>query len=118
MFDKILTALRSRPRQLEAKDEWLFVTVNTMKAIIDNSKRDDITEVLKAADCRTTAELQRMYDTIQGKYGREGFTYRHAPAYYYLSSLIAGYPDMELNEADRENISKFYKEAEYLLYKV
>ena len=118
MFDNVLRTLQSRPGQLVKKDEWLFVTVNTMKAIIDNSQKNDIQEVLKATECMTTSELQRMYDVIQGKYGREGFSYRNASTYYYLSSLVARYPDEELNEKDKEIIVDFYGETEYLLYKL
>ena len=118
MFDRVLKKLQSKPVQLEDTEEWLFVTVNTMNAIIDNSKREDTGTVKKAAECTTAAELQRMYDMIQGKYGRDGFSYRNSTAYYFLSSLAARFPDVELTDKDRENIRNFCETEEYLLYRI
>ena len=118
MFESILEKLKTKPIQLENLDEWLFVTINTMKAIIENSNKEDVQVVLEAGDCSTTAEIQRMYDMIQGKYGRKGFSYRNSPSYYYLSSLVARYPDVELTEKDRESILNFFETMEYLLYKI
>ena len=118
MFEDVLLKIKTKPKQLDNIDEWLFVVVNTMKAIIDNSCREDLYLVLKAGGCHTTSELQRMYDSIQGKYGREGFSYRNDPAYYYLSSLVARYPERELTDKDRKNIVKFYDATEYLLYRI
>lgn len=118
MFEDVLQALRSNLKQIEDLNEWLFVTINTMKAIIDNSNREDVQKVKKAAECSTTAELQRMYDMIQGKYGREGFSYRNNPSYYYLSSLVARYPNVKLTEEDKQSILNFFEISEYFLYKI
>ena len=92
--------------------------INAMKAIVDNSCRDDVSIVLKAKDCDTTAEIQRMYDMIQGKYGREGFSYRNNPSYYYLSSLVARFPDQELDISNKEKIAEYYDEDGFLLYRL
>ena len=118
MFDRVLHKLQTKPVQLEDMEEWLFVTVNTMKAVIDNSKREDIGIVKKAAECGNVSELQRMYDMIQGKYGRDGFSYRNSGAYHYLSSLVARFSDAVLTEKDREDIRCFCETEEYLLYRI
>ena len=89
-----------------------------MKAIIDNSCKEEISLVRKATECHTTSELQAMYDAIQGKYGREGFSYRNNPKYYYLSSLVAKYPKEELTDIDRASISTYCEAEEYLLYRI
>lgn len=118
IFYKTLTKLRSHIIQLDSLDEWLFVTVNTMKAIIDNSCKDDISLVLKATELDSTDQIQHLYDTIQGKYGREGFSYRNAPSYYYLSSLIARFPNTPLVCSDQDKIRKYFEYNSYLLYEV
>ena len=118
MIDHIAEKLRKHIDDLDDIDEWLFVVINTMKAIVDNSCRDDVSIVLKAKDCDTTAEIQRMYDMIQGKYGREGFSYRNNPSYYYLSSLVARFPDQELDKSSKEKIAEYYNEDGFLLYRL
>ena len=37
MFEDVLRKINTKPKQLDDIDEWLFVVINTMKAIIDNS---------------------------------------------------------------------------------
>ena len=118
MFEDVLRKIKTKPKQLVNLDDWLFVVVNTMKAIIENSCKEDVSLVLKARGCHTTSELQRMYDSIQGKYGRGGFSYRNDPKYSYLSSLVARYPETELTDKDKENIAMYYDIAEYLLYRI
>ena len=118
MFERVLERIRSKAELIDDKDEWIFVVINTMKAIIDNSCKEDVSFVGRAADCHTTMELQAMYDTIQGKYGREGFSYRNNPKYYYLSSLVARYPNEELTDKDREKIERYCEVEVYLLYNI
>ena len=50
-FESILLKLKGHIIQMESLDDWLFVAVNTMKAIVDNSCKDDAALVLKAAEC-------------------------------------------------------------------
>ena len=52
------------------------------------------------------------------KYGREGFSLRNDPRYYYLSSLVTRFPDMELSEADREKIRIFYECDKFFIYEL
>ena len=61
MFDRVLERIKSKAEQLDNKDEWLFVVINTMKAIIDNSCKEENSLVRKATDCHTTSELQAIY---------------------------------------------------------
>ena len=116
MYEEVLNKVQARATKLDSLEEWLFVVVNTMIAFVTNSAKGQEPVVLKAAECKNTSEVQRFYDRIQGMYGREGFSYRNHPKYYYLSSLIAIFPAKELTDDDREFIRKCYEEEEYLLY--
>ena len=118
MIDYITDKLKTHIEILEDPDEWLFVAINTMKAIVDNSCKEEVSIVLKAQEYDTTAEIKQMYDMIQGKYGREGFSYRNNPAYFYLSSLIARFPDCKLDQNSKEKIVGYYNEREFLLYRI
>ncbi len=118
MYYSILPKLKSHIIRPDTLDEWLFIAVNTMKAIIDNSCKEDISVVLKAAELNSTDQIQQFYDTIQGRYGREGFSYRNAPSYHYLSSLIARFPKTQLSESDQEKIREYYECDIFLLYEV
>lgn len=118
LYQSIKDKLISRTKQIESLDEWLFVTVNTMKAIVDNSNKDEIDIVVQVADLQDTEQLQRFYDMIQGKYGREGFSYRNDERYYYLSSIVAKYPPTELSEKDRENVRGYIDYNHFFLYEL
>ncbi len=118
IYDSALTKVKSHIIQMDSLDEWLFVAINTMKAIIDNSRKEDISVVLKAAEFDSTDQIQQLYDTIQGRYGREGFSYRNAPGYYYLSSLIARFPKTQLSGSDHDKIRKYFECDIFLLYEV
>ncbi len=117
-FESILLKLKGHIIRMESLDDWLFVAVNTMKAIVDNSCKDDAAIVLKAAECSDTSEIQQLYDRIQGMYGREGFSYRNAPSYYYLSSLVARFHVTELTESDLESIKEYFGYDGYFMYKL
>ena len=45
-FESILLKLKGHIIQMESLDDWLFVAVNTMKAIVDNSCKDINCEAL------------------------------------------------------------------------
>ena len=72
--------------------------------------------VLKATELDSTDQIQQLYDTIQGRYGRDGFSYRNAPSYYYRSSLVARFPKTQLSGADYDKIREYYEHDIYLLY--
>ena len=114
----ILLKLQRHVLQFDDLEDWLFLTINTMKSIVDNSCKDEMNVVLKAAELSSTAQIQHLYDTIQGMYGGEGFSLRNDPRYYYLSSLVARFPDMELSETDREKISMFYEFDKFFIYEL
>ena len=114
----ILLKLQRHVLQFDYLEDWLFLTINTMKAIVDNSGKNEMNVVLKAVELSGTAQIQQLYDTIQGMYGREGFSLRNDPRYYYLSSLVARFPDMELSEADREKIRFFYECDKFFIYEL
>ena len=92
--------------------------LNTMRAIIDNSCKEDVSVVLKATELDSTDQIQRLYETIQGRYGIDGFSYRNAPSYYYLSSLVARFPKAQLSGADHDKIREYYEHDIFLLYEV
>ncbi len=115
---ELKTVLKAKPKRLTDLEQWLYVTVNTAKAIIDNSDKDGLNAVSVLAECAGTAELQQRFDIIQGKFGRGNFSERHSPDYIYLCSLVADFPDKELTDADRETIGRFCKINSYLLYEI
>ena len=116
MYERMLEKIREHVLTLDSLEEWLFVAVNTMKAIVTNSAKGQEQVVLKALECETTQEMQQLYDKVQGLYGREGFSYRNHPNYYYLSSLVARFPERKLTAKDKERIREFYATKDYLLY--
>ena len=118
IYDEVLKQLKDHPAQIEDLEEWLFVTINTMKAIVMSSAKGQEQIVLDAIKCESTQQIQQLYDRIQGLYGREGFSYRNHPDYYYLSSLVARYPEQQLTEADKNSIRDYYNTDVYLLYEI
>lgn len=117
-FEAVLIKLKERVSQLDTLDDWLLVTINTMKAIVENTCKEDVEIVLKATGFQDTVQVQQLYDMVQGKYGREGFSARHDPQYYYLSSLVARFPRMELSEEDRNKITEYFGCDKFFLYKL
>lgn len=65
-----------------------------------------------------SGEIQRTFDIVQGKYGRDGFSGKRSPAYAYLCSLVANYPDQALSDPDREQIKKYSAVDSFLLYEI
>lgn len=118
IYEKIKTSLKDRPNQLAELNAWLFVTINTARAMVDNTNKEDIQVIGEAELCRTSAELQRWFDSIQGRYGREGFSYRHSPIYFYLCSLTAFFEDMPLCDENREFIKRAGGYDRYFLYEI
>lgn len=110
--------LKAKPPKLTNLDQWLFVTVNTAKSIIDNTSKRNLGDVLKLCACERTGQLQHAFDIIQGKFGRDGFSQRYSPAYLYLCSLVANFPDQELSDRDKELIRQYSAVDTYLLYEI
>lgn len=118
LYNKIKTELQSRPKQLTDMEQWLFVTVNTAKAMIDNTSKKDIGIVTEFAECESVSQIQQRFDVLQGKFGREGFSERHSRVYIYLCSLVAGFPDREITDKERLLIKEYYMLDSYLLYEL
>ena len=70
IYDEVLKQLKGHPAQIDDLAEWLFVTINTMKAIVMNSAKGQERIVLEAINCGSTQQIQQLYDRIQGLYGR------------------------------------------------
>lgn len=118
IYIQIVTMLKGRPKQLTTLDQWLFVAVNTAKSMIDNTSKGNVDLVLKFADCNSISQIQHEFDIIQGKFGREGFSQRRNPSYYYLCSLVANFPDQQLSQEDKERIKQYSTIDTYLLYEL
>ncbi len=116
MYSK--TALKNKPKELSNLDQWLFVAVNTAKSIIDNTSKNNLGDVMKLSECKSTSQIQHEFDIIQGKFGREGFSQRYSPVYLYFCSLVANYSDEELSNEDRELIKQYNAVETYLLYEI
>lgn len=110
--------LKAKPQKLTNLDQWLFVAVNTAKSIIDNTSKSNLDNVMKLSECNSTSQIQHEFDIIQGKFGRDGFSQRHSPAYLYLCSLVANFPDQELSDKDKELIRQYGTVETYLLYEI
>lgn len=117
-YANIKEKLTVRPKKLTEREQWLFVTVNTAKSIIDNTSKGRSDYVIKLADCGSISQMQHEFDIIQGKFGREGFSQRHSPAYIYLCSLVADFPDEELSDRDKELIVQYSAVEAFLLYDI
>ena len=97
IYTSIKEKLKAKPKKLTDLDQWLFVVVNTAKSIIDNTSKNNLGDVMKLSECKSTSQIQHEFDIIQGKFGREGFSQRYSPVYIYLCSLVANYSNEELD---------------------
>lgn len=118
LYANIRAMLMTRPKRLTEREQWLFVAVNTAKSIIDNTDKSSSGDVAGLACCDSIGQLQHEFDIIQGRYGREGFSQRHSPAYIYLCSLVADFPEGELSDRDKELIVEYSTAEKYLLYEI
>lgn len=118
IYVNIKAELATKPKKLTTLDHWLFVTVNTAKSIIDNTSKNNSDSVTKLAGCNSTSQIQHEFDMIQGKFGREGFSQRYSPAYLYLCSLVADFPNQELSNKDKELIKQYSAVESFLLYEI
>lgn len=118
IYTSIKEKLKAKPKKLTDLDQWLFVVVNTAKSIIDNTSKNNLGDVMKLSECKSTSQIQHEFDIIQGKFGREGFSQRYSPVYIYLCSLVANFPNQELSNKDKELIMQYSTVETYLLYEI
>ena len=118
IYANIKSELKGKPKKLTNLNQWLFVAVNTAKSIIDNTSKNNLDNVMKLSDCNSTSQIQHEFDIIQGKFGREDFSQRYSPAYLYLCSLVADFPNQELSNQDKELIRQYSTVKTYLLYEI
>lgn len=118
MYANLKAALKAKPPKLTNLDQWLFVAVNTAKAIIDNTSKSDLDSVMKLSECGSTGQMQQEFDVIQGKFGRDGFSQRYSPVYLYLCSLVANFSNQELSDQEKERIRQYSRVETYLLYEI
>ncbi|WP_034989091.1 hypothetical protein [Liquorilactobacillus sucicola] len=118
LFEATKEELRCRPKHLIDLNQWLFVTINTAKSMIDNTDKSRFVYLKKFVSCDTTRDIQQLFDKIQGKFGNTGFSKRHSPKYLYLCSLVANFPQTSLPSEASQLISYFVTEDKYLLYEI
>ena len=118
IYVNIKAELKAKPQKLTNLHQWLFVAVNTAKSIIDNTSKSNLDNVMKLSECNSTSQIQQEFDIIQGKFGRDGFSQRYSPAYLYLCSLVANFPNQELSDKDKALIMQYSTVETYLLYEI
>lgn len=118
IYVEIKKELKSRPGQLTNLEQWLFIVVNTAKSMIDNTSKNNLDIVMKFAECNSTSQIQHEFDIIQGKFAREGFSYRYSSNYLYLCSLVANYSNQVLSNKDKELVRQYSAVETYLLYEL
>lgn len=57
--------LMEHPYKIRILNQWLFITVNTAKSLIDNSDKTQSEYLKKFVLCTTTNEMQQLFNTIQ-----------------------------------------------------
>ncbi|ARN93903.1 hypothetical protein AZI11_13275 (plasmid) [Levilactobacillus brevis] len=107
--------LSYRPNKLTDLNQWLFVTINTAKSMIDKSQ---FSYLKMFVHCDTTSDIQQLFDKIQGKFGQNSFSQRHSSRYLYLCSLVANFPQINLSSEDKQLIRYFITSDTYLLYEI
>lgn len=117
-FENIKIELMEHPSKIFILNQWLFITVNTAKSIIDNSDKTQFEYLKKFVLCTTTNEMQQLFDTIQGKFGDLRFSQRNNPNYLYLCSLVANFPETKLMGEKQKLINAFISINQYLLYEL
>ncbi|MBK0041440.1 MULTISPECIES: hypothetical protein [Leuconostoc] len=115
-FEKLTIELNRHPHHIIDLNQWLFVTINTAKSIIDNSDKSQLIYLKNFFSCTQTSEVQQVFDTIQGKFGDKYFSEKNSSNYQYLCSLVANFPTTSLTDVEHELISSFVKIDKYLLY--
>lgn len=89
---ELKTVLKAKPKRLTDLEQWLYVTVNTAKAIIDNSDKDGLNAVSVLAECAGTAELQQRFDIIQGNSDAATFPKDTAPIIFIFVHWLPIFP--------------------------
>lgn len=117
-FENVKIKLKERPYKILILKQWLFITVNTAKSIIDNSDKTQFEYLKKFVLCTTTNEMQQLFDTIQGKFGNLHFSQRNNPNYLYLCSLVANFPETILTDEEQKSINAFISINQYLIYEL
>ncbi|WP_224172040.1 hypothetical protein [Leuconostoc gelidum] len=117
-FEKMKIELKNHPHKIIILNQWLFVTVNTSKSIIDNSDKSQLDYLKNFFNCTTTNEVQQLFDTIQGKFGNKYFSQKSSLNYQYLCSLVANFPATKLSDTDHKSINNFVNINKYLLYEI
>lgn len=112
---KIKEELSAKPKQLTNTSVWLFVAVNTARALICSTNKDDLSKVFK--DCQSIGEIQQNFDMLQGIYAKK-FNHKRNSVYNYLCSLVAFFPDKVLDDSDRKLIEEYNNIDEYLVYEM
>lgn len=97
-------------------DDYVIYVKKYFNFYASRTLKNNLGDVMKLSECKSTSQIQHEFDIIQGKFGREGFSQRYSPVYLYLCSLVANYSDEELSNEDRELVKQYNAVETYLLY--
>ncbi len=116
VFSDVLQQLDQRPNRLSDIRLWLFVAVNTARALIDSTDKQALENAV-FTDCKSVSEIQYGFDVIQGRYGRK-FRSSSDARYNYLCSLVAFFSDRELTQEEIRLTQQYNKVDKYLIYEL
>ena len=116
IFQDVLSKLADRPHRLDDIETWLFVTVNTARALIASVNKDDLNKDI-FSNCTSVREVQYRFDMMQGIYGRK-FSQKRDRNYNYLCSLAANFDEADISSHEHELIEQYSKTEKYLLYEI
>jgi hypothetical protein len=116
VFSDVLQQLEQRPDRLSDIRLWLFVAVNTARALIDSTDKQALENAV-FTDCKSVSEIQYGFDMIQGRYGRK-FRSSTDARYNYLCSLVAFFSDRELTQEELVLAQQYNKVDKYLIYEL
>ncbi|MCT4387783.1 hypothetical protein EFN46_06095 [Leuconostoc pseudomesenteroides] len=117
-FENVKIKLKERPNKILSLNQWLFITINPAKSVVDNSDKTQFEYLKNFMLCKTTSEIQHLFDTIQDKFGDSRFSQRNNPNYLYLCSLVANFPKTLLTDDEQETINTFLGINQYLIYEL
>ncbi|MCD2256393.1 hypothetical protein ACNAN0_02605 [Agrilactobacillus fermenti] len=111
-----LRILKQKPTEISDLSIWLFITINTAKAMIINSAPTQVVALDRFLADQTTSQIQATFDQFQGQFGADNFSMRHSQNYKYLCMLIANFPEQIISKTDKAAIKSDMKVNQYLLY--
>ncbi len=108
--------LINRPEKINQLNGWLFIVINTAKAIIDSNDKDKLSYLNEFSNCPDTQAIQLKFDRVQGMFGQQSLLRVQRSNYLYLCSLVANFLKQQLTNDDRKLIKQYCLIDHYLVY--